>query len=215
MTEIDNDDQPADDDVEQPAHHPVLPEVWQQVFALIELCSDPRGFKKKLQGLHRALTAVDEGMARLAADRTAHDAQLAKDRAELAAERDVLMKRRVAVQQAERSLEERRETVLKMERAWSGLTLPGEPPPLAGTLSRAYSGLERARYAAEHGGALPTHPDAEPDQSSSSVNYDPSGAEFPKHVTITRQPAETDAPAGARIHARGRKSAPEPGPGAA
>jgi hypothetical protein len=72
----DTDTTEADDAIEQSDHRPIPPDAaFAIAFNLIALAADPRAFKKKLQGLHRALTAVDEGMARLAADRAAHDAR--------------------------------------------------------------------------------------------------------------------------------------------
>jgi hypothetical protein len=80
-----SDDSDIDDTIDTGAPAPVqTPDALAIAFNLIALAADPRGFKKKLQGLHRALTAVDEGMARLAADRTAHDAHVAEATAELA-----------------------------------------------------------------------------------------------------------------------------------
>jgi hypothetical protein len=66
-------------------HHPILPETWRQIFALIELCSDPKSFKRRLHGLANALSAVDAATRKLADDRAQHEARLATDRAELEA----------------------------------------------------------------------------------------------------------------------------------
>jgi hypothetical protein len=193
------------------ALHLIPPAAWQGFFALLKIAEDPKAARRVMRSLHDSLAAEAEAQKKTHEERAALAADKTKQLAEIAAERDVATKRLLQAQQAERSLEERRETVLKMERAWSGLTLPGEPPPLAGTLSRskAYTGLERARYAAAHDGVLPDHPDKTPDQT---VNYDspPSvrtgtaGEEFPKHVSLTRTPEQSEAPAGARI--RGRRS---------
>jgi hypothetical protein len=222
MTDLDV-EQPATDDMATDADGGTVelalrlapPESWAMVFALVKIAADPRTTKRNLRALHDSLAATAQAQRQLETYRTEHDAQLAKDRAELAAERDVLTKRQVAAHQAEASLEERTERIRKLELAWSGLTLPGEPPPLMGTLSRskAYSGLERARYAAEHGGALPRHPDAEPDESTATVNYDSPPApvrrghgdsgDWPANVSMTKEPAEPAAgAAGARVRAR-------------
>jgi superfamily I DNA/RNA helicase len=213
-------DLPDDDNV-APTERLALPALdsFAAVNNLIALCIDPRSVKRHLRQLHDSLAAITAAQQQLEADRLAFDQHKAKQLAEIAEERATATQRLLAAQQAERSLEERRETVLKLERAWSGLTLPGEPPPLAGTLSRsrAYSGLERARYAAAHDGALPTHPDAEPD---ATVDYGPPTAspapvrrghgdsgDWPANVSMTKEP---EAP-GVRV--RGRKpSTPPPRP---
>jgi hypothetical protein len=127
--------------IEQPEHHPVLPEAWRQVFALIELAADPKGFKRRLHGLANALAAASAAQLALSTDRAALAADRAKQIAEIEAMRASATKRLLAAQEAERTLEARHETVLKLERAWSGLTLPGEPPPLMARSQRRFAGV--------------------------------------------------------------------------
>ncbi|MFY9771034.1 MAG: hypothetical protein WAK04_12470 [Xanthobacteraceae bacterium] len=183
------------DTAAEPAEHRPLntPADFALAFNLIALAADPRGFKKKLQGLHRALTAVDEGMARLAADQAAFEKFKAKELGAIAEEKATATKRLLRAQEEERSIEQRREVIDKLERAWAGLRLPGEPPEMFGSISRAepYSAVAKARYAATHDGALPDHPDAAID----SVRTGNDGEPFVAHTTLTRTPE----PPGARV----------------
>jgi hypothetical protein len=174
-------------------------------FNLIALAADPRGFKKKLQGLHRALTAVDEGMARLAADRVEHDRVVAADRAEIDERRKSAAHIWEIAKNAEARIADRERHVAELERAWSGLRLPGQPPDTFGTLSQSkpFSGLEVAKYAAAHDGALPPHPDAPIDSVRTGNNDEP----FPESTTISRQP-EAPPPTAARIRGRARNNQP-------
>jgi len=218
MTDL-PDDQPDTDDIAEPAERLALPTLdsFAAVRDLIALCIDPRAVKRHLRQLHDALAATAAAQRQLENDRAEHDRVIAAERAEIAAERDALMKRRVDVHQAEASLAERTERITRLERAWSDLTLPGEPPPLMGTLTRskAYTGLERARYAATHDGALPTHPDALPLEGEPQAEPPPApvrrghgdAGDWPKNVTLTRSPEEP--PAGARVRP-GRKGAATP-----
>ena len=71
-------------------HHPIiLPETWRQIFALVELAADPKGFKRRLHGLANALSAVDAATRKLAAERLAFDAYKAKETAELEERREI------------------------------------------------------------------------------------------------------------------------------
>jgi hypothetical protein len=109
----DTDTTEADDAIEQSDHRPIPPDAaFAIAFNLIALAADPRAFKKKLQGLHRALTAVDEGMARLAADRAAHDALVTKTTAELA-EREKKLRAREVEHFAERGRFEETRKILR------------------------------------------------------------------------------------------------------
>jgi hypothetical protein len=176
---------------------------FRAVRDLVALAIDPKMVKRNLRSLHDALAATTAAQRQLESDRAEHDAQLAKDRAELAAERDVLMKRRLAVHQAEASLAERSERIGKLERAWRNL---GEPDSvISGFQSPQYSGLEKARRA--HRGEPITEPSPPSGdavaRAGATIDEDPQGNKFPKHVslTMTRPPEEP----GARV--RGRRGA--------
>jgi hypothetical protein len=200
-------DDVTDAATEQPESRSIPSDAFAAALSLIVLAADPRGFKKKLQGLHRALTAVDEGMARLAADRTEHDRVVAADRAALDERRKSAAHIWEIAKNAEARIADREQTVAELERRWSGLRLPGEPPEFFGSLtqSKPFTGLEVAKYAAAHDGALPPHPDAPIDSVRSGNNDEP----FPESTTITRQP-EVPPPAGVRIRNRGRNNLPPP-----
>jgi hypothetical protein len=173
---------------------------------LIALAIDPKAVRRHLRSLHDSLAAIDRERRGLEADRQAFAADKAKQLAEIAAEREVVTRRLLAAQETERANEERHAVIRKLEVAWSGLRLPGEPADGFGTLarSRPFSGLQVARHAAEHG-RLPDHPDAPlPQEDPVRTGFD--GTEFSKHTTITRTP---EPPAGARVRP-GRKGAATP-----
>lgn len=174
-------------------HHPILPEAWQQVFALIELAADPKGFKRRLHGLANALAAASAAQLKLAADRAAHDTQLAKDRAELEADRAVVQKRRLDVEVAEGRSAEREQRYFELQKQWGNLKLPGDTFAAFGGLTRAplHTPLEVARFTTEHG-RLPAV------DEPITVREGTDGAPFPDHTTITRsQPAPEPPAAGA------------------
>jgi hypothetical protein len=198
MTDLPDDT--TDTATEQPDHRSVPPDAFTVAFNLIALAADPREFKKKLQGLHRALTAVDEGMARLAADRAEHDRAIAAERAELAAERDALMKRRVDVHQAEASLAERREYIIKKEAAWKNLGEPDEV--IRGFQSPQYSPLEKARRA-HRGEPIATEPG--PPDAGDAVT--PRTVVVGREGTTLAQTIEAPAPAAARARPSRRGAA--------
>jgi hypothetical protein len=223
----DFDDLPASDDVATDAGGGTVelalrlapPEAWQMVFALVKIAVDPRTTKRNLRALPDSLAATTAAQRQLESDRAALDQHKAKELAEIAAERDVLMKRRLAVHEAEGTLKERFERIGKLEAAWSGLSLPGEPPPLMGTLTRSkpFTGLQVAKYAAEHG-HLPDHPLKPLDypdapvvagaEQSDQSRRGTAGEKFPEHVTLTRTPEQPEAaPVGAARIRVGRRGA--------
>jgi len=183
---------------------------------LISLCVNPKQVRRHLRSLHDALAAVDAAEKRLNDARVEHDAAIAKDRAELAAERHTLLLRRQRVEQSETELEQKRETIRKLESSWNNLALPGEPAPLYGSItrSRPYSGLAVAKHYAEHG-VLPDHPDAPLPTEDSEAQAEPSpvaadrhGQKFPPGVTLTHTP---EAPVRVRP---GRRAVPSEKPAA-
>jgi hypothetical protein len=99
------------DDVE--AGQPSLrtPPVPEAAFAMLEnllaAISNASEFKRRLRGLHTALTAVDEGQARLEADRGAFKDHEARTRAEMEQERADIERRRVDFHVAEADLHNR------------------------------------------------------------------------------------------------------------
>jgi hypothetical protein len=60
----------------------ILPQAWHQVFALIALAGDARGYKKRLHALARAIAEADAAQKQLADDRAAYDEYKAKETAE-------------------------------------------------------------------------------------------------------------------------------------
>ena len=110
------DDAPASDESAE-AEQPVLstPPVPEAAFTMIEnllaMIAHPGEFKKRLRGLHTALAAVDDGMARLEADRAAFVEHERSVRAELAEQAAAIDRRRVVVHTAEVDLQVREERV--------------------------------------------------------------------------------------------------------
>jgi hypothetical protein len=93
---------------------PPTSDAFTALFDLLALAVDPRAVKVRLQGLHRALIAVDEGQARLAADRAVFDQHETVTRAELDEQIAAVERRRVAVYTAEQDLQ-RREAQLQID----------------------------------------------------------------------------------------------------
>jgi hypothetical protein len=173
----------------------ILPQSWQQVFALISLAGSPREFKKRLHALARAIGEADAAQKKLAEDRAQYEAQLAKDCAELEQDRAAVTKRRVDVEVAEGRLAERKQRYVEMQKAWGDLKLPGDTFAAFGGLTRAplHTPLEIARFATEHGRL----PDAD---EVVTLREDAQGNEFPASTTITRQSEQSEPPAaGARV----------------
>jgi hypothetical protein len=96
-------------EVEQPALS--TPPVPEASFAMLEnllaMISSPGEFKRRLRGLHTALTAVDEGQARLEADRGAFKDHEARTRTELEQEWANVERRRVELLGAEQDMRNR------------------------------------------------------------------------------------------------------------
>jgi hypothetical protein len=124
-------DEPMEDTVEQLASSMPAPtsDAFTAVFGLIELIRNEAAFKRRLQGLHRALEAVDEGQVKLVADRAA----LEKDRAELVEAQAKLRKREVAAFVAEAALKEREAELRSREAALKAPTSGDDFVPIAGT----------------------------------------------------------------------------------
>jgi hypothetical protein len=193
---MDTPDDTDDTATEQPARLS-LPSLdsFKAVRDLVALAIDPRAVKRHLRQLHDALAAVDAAQRKLVEDRAAHDEYLAKTRAEIEEQRNMAARIWETAQAAERSIAER-ERRTELEKAWSGLRPPGQPPEMFGTISRspAFTGLEVAKYAAAHDGRLPEHPDA-----ADSVRTGNDGEPFAEHTTLTRTPEPPSPAAGARV----------------
>jgi hypothetical protein len=174
--------------------------------AFVRLITDPKAAKRTARELRNAAAAVAAARQELDAARIEQEARWAADRAEIEAERAALRKRQLDVAAAEASIKQRQGVIGNLERAWSDLALPGEPPPMTGTLGRArpFSGLQVARHFAENG-SLPDHPDAP--LESDSVRYAADGSEFPKNISLRRQASDSDAATGVRVRTRGRRNA--------
>ena len=122
-----NDEQP-EAGVEQPVSSTPA-DAFTALFNLLALVADQRAFKTRLQGLHRALAAVDEGEKKLAADRAA----FTKMQAELAEAQAKLRKREVAAFVAEAALKEREAELRSREAALKAPTGGDDFVPIAGT----------------------------------------------------------------------------------
>jgi hypothetical protein len=173
------------------------PDAFTAVLGLIELVRNEAAFKRKLQGLHRALAAVDEGEKKLAAARTAFEEHEKTVRTEHAEERAALRKRQIAVQIEEEALVTREEHIRTLELAWKHL---GEPADVQSGFREpefTITPLQKAQR------AFAQQPVAELPLRS---GFD--GGEFPADTTITRQP---ESPAGVRISRKIRPSAIPPG----
>lgn len=192
-------DDTDDTATEQPARLS-LPSLdsFKAVRDLVALAIDPKAVKRHLRQLHDALAAVDAATRKLADDRAACDEHCKRITAE--AEEKQKMAGRIweTAQAAERSIAERDRRTAELEKAWSGLRLPGQPPDMFGTISRSapFSALEIARYAAAHDGRLPEHPDA---AIIDSVRTGNNGEPFAEDTTITRTPEAPSPAAGVRV----------------
>lgn len=135
----------TDNGTERPEHLSLPPDSFKAVRDLIALVIDPRAVRRHLRQLHDALATVSTAQLALATERTAHDAHLAKDRAELEAERAAVQKRRVEVEIAEGRLVEREERIRELEAAWKNL---GEPDDVrSGFRSPEFTPLQKAQRA--------------------------------------------------------------------
>jgi len=218
MTSTDIDDAAINGmtDGEQPTRLSLPPlDSFRAVKDLVALAVDPRAVKRHLRQLYDALTAITAAQHKLEADRAAHAEQVVKDRAEIADEKAAATKRILTAEESERGLAERTERYTKLAQAWGDLKLPGEPYALFGTISRSvpFSPLEKAKFARDHDGQLPMHPDAplplatdgEPiEPSRATIRHDPQGAEFPEHISLTRSP-EKPEPVSIRVRSATRR----------
>jgi hypothetical protein len=185
-------------------------ETFKQLFDLLSLVANSSACEGRLANLRRQHAKVRTAVKRLDEAQQAFEAYAAKERADIAAERDSATKRLVRAQDQERAIEERQKRVFEAEQQWANLKLPGQPAEMFGTITRssdkAFTGLQRARYFAEHG-ELPRHPDAPPEET----RRDNTGESFPAHTTITRSPEQPEA---VRVRV-GRKSPAPPPAGSA
>lgn len=102
-----HDDERTEDEADQPVSSipaPPAPDAFTAVFGLIELVRNEAAYKRKLQGLSRALEAVTSGEKKLAADRAAFDQYETSVRAELDEREKAALAREVKAFTAEQAL---------------------------------------------------------------------------------------------------------------
>jgi hypothetical protein len=103
---------------EQIAAPPAQPfDAFTAVANLLALIADERGCQARLAELKAQIDAAEKAMRKIEHVREAHDRALARDRAEIAAERSDLAKRQVAAERAEASLAETKERIAEFHRA--------------------------------------------------------------------------------------------------
>jgi hypothetical protein len=160
---------------------------FRRLFDLIALISSEKNLKSRVREFQRSEARAVAAQERLAADRAAHDAHVAKTLAELEAERAAVRKRQLDVAAAEGRLAEREQRYVELEKAWGDLKLPGHTP-LFGTLTQtpAHTPLQKARFATEHG-RLPE------DDEVVTIRTDDHGMEFPEGLTRSGKRSELPA----------------------
>jgi hypothetical protein len=158
---------------------------------LIALAIDPKAAKRVLRSIHDSLVAEAEARKKTCDERAAFDEWKASETADIAPLRKSAENawahakaKEAAVEARERAVELReqrcRELGVDISPAAVHHTRDVHPDfqPIAGTT------ITRS----------PEPPPRDPDLPPAPVNYDAQGNSFPKHVSLTRQPAATDAP---------------------
>jgi hypothetical protein len=111
----------SDDDTDTPDATAVPPaqpfDAFTVVANLLALIADERGCQARLAELKAQIDAAEKAMRKIEHVREAHDRALARDRAEIAAERSDLAQRQVAAERAEASLAETKERIAEFNRA--------------------------------------------------------------------------------------------------
>ena len=94
------------DDVDAPAPAaPVTADSFTAVAALLALATDPRACRARLLELQRQIDAAGKAQAKLAAEHVAHEAAVARDRAQIEEREKSAQKREASALAAERNLE--------------------------------------------------------------------------------------------------------------
>jgi hypothetical protein len=106
------------DAADVPAVPPAPPfDSFAAVMALVQLAVDERAVQNRLAELKATEDRVAKELRKLEHVREGHDRAVARDRAEIAAERSDLAKRQVAAERAEASLAETKERIAEFHRA--------------------------------------------------------------------------------------------------
>jgi hypothetical protein len=92
-------------------------DAFATVMALVQLAVNPREMQGRLAELRATEDRVEKELRKLEHVREGHDRAVARDRAEIAAERADLAKRQVAASLAEASLAETKERIARFHRA--------------------------------------------------------------------------------------------------
>ena len=160
---------------------------FTMLFNLLALLADSRGFKRSLQGLHRAMVAADEAEKQLAGKVTAFAEHEAAARAALIKRENEIDERMAAVAAAEGMLSMRQADVAAQEIAWrnlgesaevaSGFRNPSAPP-----IAKARASFKAGNR--EGTGRVPFL------KQDGADRLDVSGEPFPGHVSLTRDVPE-------------------------
>jgi hypothetical protein len=137
----------SDEQTELPTTElPVIPpSAFEVAFAMLTIIADAKAFGAKLRSLQEHQAAAAAAAAELITARSTFEQETASTRAELAAERGALDKRRLAVHEAEGLLAHREAVIRKLELAWRNI---GEPDTvISGFQDPERSALHKARRA--------------------------------------------------------------------
>jgi hypothetical protein len=127
----------TDDIDEQPAVPPTPPfDAFTAVANLLALIADERGCQARICELKAQIDAAEKAMRKLEIVRASHDKAIAKDRAEIAAERSDLVKRQTAAMAAEAKLAEWKEKIVAFQYSQRGERDTRRYEPLPGGGSR-------------------------------------------------------------------------------
>jgi hypothetical protein len=117
----------------EPAAPAAIPQdSFAPVLALLTLAADPKAFTARVRELRDASEAAAKAQAELVAARAEHDSFVARERAELEAERATLQKGKVELFVAQNSFDETRNYVAEQSRTLNARLKRFEPPPGSG-----------------------------------------------------------------------------------
>ena len=163
------------------------PDIFATVTALARVLSDPKRYGAHMRSLQEQQAAAAKATATLASERAAFDQETSTARAELAAERAHVEKRRLAVHAAEGSLTESAKRQGALEKVWHDI---GEPDEVrAGFKDPEQSALYKARRA---------HGLVDEDAPPAPSRDDRDGLPFPAHSSISHTPESPPRTAPAR-----------------
>jgi hypothetical protein len=160
------------------------PDAFAAALALVAVALDPKSTGARLRSLQAQQAAAAKATAELTTARATFDQETAAARAELAADRADIEKRRLAVHAAEGSLTEREKRQTALEKLWHDI---GEP-------NEVVNGFKDPERPALHK-ALRAHGRLD---VPAPLREDSGGQPFPPHSTITHTPASPPRTAPAR-----------------